>query len=335
MRIAFYAPMKSPDHPLPSGDRQVGRLLMEALTRGGHDVSLASQFRSWDGKAMQQAALKKAGTEESEALIESFKMLPHAQRPDVWFTYHLYYKAPDWIGPAVARAMGIPYVVAEASVAYKRAGGPWDIGHRQVLDALAAASAVVTLNPGDAECLPLPEKSRLLPPFLDPAPYEEAASRGRARRQGLAASLGLDPDMPWLLSVAMMREGDKLESYRVLSAALAQLPDLTWALLVAGNGPASETVRGLFEAFPADRIRFLGTLGPRQLTTFYGACDLLVWPAVREAYGMALLEAQASGLPVLAGRSPGVESIVASGETAVLVDVGSVPAFAEALAALL
>ena len=46
------------------------------------------------------------------------------------------------------------------------------------------------------------------------------------------------------------------------------------------------------------------------------ACDLLVWPAVREAYGMALLEAQASGLPVLAGRDPRrVAAILADGET--------------------
>ena len=45
-------------------------------------------------------------------------------RPDLWFTYHLYYKAPDLVGPLVAGALGIPYAVAEASVAHKRAGKP-------------------------------------------------------------------------------------------------------------------------------------------------------------------------------------------------------------------
>lgn len=310
---------------------------MQALELAGHEVELASQFRSWDGEGLpaRQEALRDAGDAEVAALISGFKSRPRAQQPEVWFTYHLYYKAPDWIGPAVAQALDIPYVVAEASVAYKRAGGPWDLGHRQVLQALAAASAVVTLNPGDAECLPAPEKIRLLPPFLDPALYAEAASNGKGKRAGLAKSLGLDPTQPWLLAVGMMREGDKLDSYRVLSKALARLADTPWVLLIAGDGPAAETVQQLFRAFPKDRIRFLGALARPELTAYYGACDLLVWPAVREAYGMALLEAQASGLPVLAGRGPGVAAILAANETGILVDVGSVSAFADALATLL
>jgi len=47
MRVAFYAPMKPPDHPTPSGDRQMARLLMRALTLCGHQVELAARFRSW------------------------------------------------------------------------------------------------------------------------------------------------------------------------------------------------------------------------------------------------------------------------------------------------
>ena len=36
MRIAFYAPLKPPDHPVPSGDRRMARLLMAALATAGH-----------------------------------------------------------------------------------------------------------------------------------------------------------------------------------------------------------------------------------------------------------------------------------------------------------
>jgi hypothetical protein len=35
MRIAFYAPLKAPDHPVPSGDRTIARLLLAALKQGG------------------------------------------------------------------------------------------------------------------------------------------------------------------------------------------------------------------------------------------------------------------------------------------------------------
>ena len=47
MRIAFYAPLKPPDHPVPSGDRRIARLLLEALRRAGHEVALASRLRSY------------------------------------------------------------------------------------------------------------------------------------------------------------------------------------------------------------------------------------------------------------------------------------------------
>ena len=50
---------------------------------------------------------------------------------------------------------------------------------------------------------------------------------------------------------------------------------------------------------------------------------------------MVLLEAQAAGLPVLAGRGPGVEALVADGESGRLVEPGSAEAFAAALAELL
>ncbi|MFZ9635662.1 MAG: glycosyl transferase, partial [Alphaproteobacteria bacterium] len=49
MRLAFYAPLKPPDHPVPSGDRRMAQLLMAALAARGHDVELASRLRRRDG----------------------------------------------------------------------------------------------------------------------------------------------------------------------------------------------------------------------------------------------------------------------------------------------
>src|SRR3546814_17214109 len=58
------------------------------------------------------------------------------------------------------------------------------------------------------------------------------------------------------------------------------------------------------------------------MPALYAACDVLVWPAVNEAFGMVLLEAQAAGIPLVAGRSPGVENLVAEGVTGYLSDPG-------------
>src|SRR3546814_20142464 len=71
-----------------------------------------------------------------------------------------------------------------------------------------------------------------------------------------------------------------------------------------------------------ERVRFLGLVQPEVMPALYAACDVLVWPAVNEAFGMVLLEAQAAGIPVVAGRSPSVENVVADGVTGYLSDPG-------------
>ena len=339
MHVAFYAPMKPPDHPVPSGDRRMARLLMQALPHAGHRVVLASHFRSWEGKGNpeRQARLARLGTRLADRLLRRYRAVPADARPRVWLTYHLYYKAPDWIGPRVARALEIPYLVAEASVAPKRAGGPWDQGHRATLAALEAAAAVISLNPADRPCLPPGCRIHALAPFLDLGPVRAAVATRTQVRAKLAREHGLDGDQPWIMTAAMMREGDKLRSYRGLADALAGLRHLPWRLLVIGDGPARGEVEAAFAGLPGggDRVRFLGELEPDRLTETLPAADLFAWPAVGEAYGMALLEAQAAGLAAVAGAYGGVPGIVREGATGLLAQPGEPPAFAAALETLL
>src|SRR6267142_1937622 len=181
MRIAFYAPLKSPTHGTPSGDRRVAGLLLDALAHAGHRVQVASTFRSYDGEGDEprQRALRAQGEAYASQLADEWQAAPADERPELWFTYHLYYKAPDWLGPTVSAALGIPYVIAEASYAPKRAKGAWAAGHAATGNAIRAASLVVCPTRDDLECIePLvssPAKIMLLPPFVDPAPYQAAA----------------------------------------------------------------------------------------------------------------------------------------------------------------
>ena len=340
MRVAFYAPMKPPHHPSPSGDRRMAGLLMAALRAAGHAVETASAFRSYDGAgdSVRQRRLGAVGARLAARLVRRYGARTSAERPDAWFTYHLYHKAPDWLGPEVADALGIPYLVAEASHAPKQRDGPWALGHAQAARAIARADLVFGLNPADGPCmlplLSLPGRLVPLRPFLDARPYAAAADGRRCHRAAIAASLGIDASTPWLLSVAMMRQGDKLASYRVLGEALARLEKRPWRLLVAGDGPARPDVKAAL-AGVARRVHWLGEREASTLPAIYAASDLYVWPAVNEAYGVAFLEAAAAGLPAVAGASGGVPEIVADGTTGLLVPAGNAGAFAEAAGRLL
>jgi glycosyltransferase involved in cell wall biosynthesis len=330
MRVAFYAPLKAPDHPVPSGDRTIARLLIAALRRGGATVEIASRLRARLAEAGEadQRALAAKGEVAARRLIAKYRARPKRERPQVWFSYHLYYKAVDWIGPQVADALDIPYCLAEASHAPKRAKGPHAFSHGAVEAAIRRADAIFCLNPVDRECVaPLVAKRRLidLPPFMDIAAFTRNMPERAAARHKLAQAHGIDPDQPWLIAVGMMRKGDKLASYRLLGEALQHL-DRPWQLLIVGDGEArSDVERAMLPigggVFP------LGSVPQSALAGIYAACDLFVWPAVNEAFGMALLEAQACGLPAVAGAWGGVAAIVVDGKTGWLSRPGDAGAF--------
>jgi glycosyltransferase involved in cell wall biosynthesis len=325
VRIAFYAPLKPPTHVTPSGDRRVAGLLMDALELIAEHVELVSTFRSFDadGDAARQEALQAQGGALAQRFIKEWQAAAPELRPDLWFTYHVYYKAPDWLGPAVSAALGIPYVIAEASYAEKRASGPWAIGHEACADAIGRARLIVSPSRDDIAGLEeLVTKERIvhLPPFLDPAPYVAAARKRHVHRKKIAAAHRLDPAAPWIVVAAMMRSGDKLASYRVLAGVLSRLTDLPWRLVIAGDGSARGEVEAAFAEAAPGRACFLGTLATKDLAEAYSACDLYAWPAVNEAYGMALLEAQAAGLPVVSRATRGVPDVVVDGATGLLSD---------------
>lgn len=340
MRIAFYAPMKAPDDPTPSGDRLVARLLMQALELAGHSVQVVSRFSSRDGSGdyMRQVRLRDVGVTTGTRLIQRAEMLRPELRPAMWFTYHLYHKSPDWLGPGYCQAMGIPYVVAEASYAPKQAGGPWDMGHNAVAEALSRASLVVGLNSVDRACveplLPNADSYLQLRPFIDPEPYATAYGRRESARSVLARRFNIDPGRPWLVAVAMTRYGDKLDSYRQLGQALALLGEQEFQLIIAGDGEARNEVLTAMRPL-GSRLTPLGRVAPETIPVLYSAADLCVWPAVNEAYGMAMLEAHAAGLPVVSSRTGGVPDIVEHEHTGLLVEPGDVAGFAEAVRSLL
>lgn len=293
-RVAFYAPMKSPFDPVPSGDREMARNLMSAIGLNGAVVDLVSDLRIYDktGDQRIQCQLHQAAQLEADRLCSD---LSHDTQ--LWVTYHNYYKAPDLVGPAVCRALSIPYVQIESTRALSRLTGPWADFAQAAHDACDAADAIYYLTANDLITLEREQTNHQalahLPPFL---PY-----------QNLPAASDLTGAM---LSVGMMRRGDKLASYHIIAETLHQLSG-SWQLDIVGDGPARAEVEQMMAPF-GDRVRFLGQLDRRDLQQVYAQASLFLWPGVNEAFGMVYLEAQAAGVPVIAQDRPGVRDVVLS-----------------------
>ncbi len=312
-RVAFHAPMKAPDHPGPSGDRLIARLTLAALERAGFAPECVSRLRTLDmaGDAAAQARLRAAATAEAARLVRTLERAP----PALWFTYHCYYKAPDLIGPAVSTALGIPYAISEASVSPRRRVGAWAAFAALSDAAIAEADRLFWTTARDLPGLEAAgHGARLvhLPAFLDPGPAPAPRPASSPLR---------------LLAVAMMRPGDKLESYRRLAAALAHL-ECDWRLTVVGHGAAEAEVTALLAPFGGRIDRVSGITDPALIRPHYEAADLLVWPGVNEGVGMAWLEAQAAGLPAVAEDGPAARALVGGGRLAPPDDP---PAFAAAI----
>ena len=144
MRLAFYAPMKSPTHPVPSGDRKIARSLIAALKHMGAEVTLASTLRSRDGKGDESVQHSLQDAAQSE--VDRLSPRGRAAGWQAWITYHNYYKAPDLIGPGVSRALQIPYIVIEATRARKRLTGSWSRYAEAAETATDAADVVFYLS---------------------------------------------------------------------------------------------------------------------------------------------------------------------------------------------
>jgi glycosyltransferase involved in cell wall biosynthesis len=308
VNVCFYSPFVVADPKVPSGAARVATLFQRALSGAGMNVHCPALPRTFDGKgdAVRQREAKEASAIAAEDLLEQIAR-GNAPRPALWFSYHVYYKSPDWIGPAVARRLGIPYVLAEGSHAPKRQNGPWHAGHAATTDALRSAQLLLAMTAFDRFCLEqlCPGRVRDLKPFIDCT--------------GLRAGTPTASPALRLIAAGMMRNERKRDSYFLLADALALLAKDSFSLEIAGDGRFRSEIEQRFSAASKrGHVRFLGALEHQELLALMSRSDVFAWPGIGEAYGITYLEAQACGLPVVACSNRGVTDVTRDGVTALL-----------------
>lgn len=129
----------------------------------------------------------------------------------------------------------------------------------------------------------------------------------------------------WLLSVARLTAHKGIDAgIRALAALQSSYPDLGY--LVVGSGDYLSTLEDLSRKLGvSDRVRFLTSVPDRELPAIYASAEVYIGLSRLmdqrvEGFGISLVEASASGVPVLAARTGGIPDAVRHDETGLLVD---------------
>jgi glycosyltransferase involved in cell wall biosynthesis len=190
--------------------------------------------------------------------------------------------------------------------------------------ALAAAALVVVTG---RAAFPLiaqyaVEASRIVvvEPGTDPAPLAHGSRTGSVE----------------LLTVATLNPG---KGHEMLLAALSAVSDSAWHLTCAGSltrdpSTAARVCTTAARLQLESRVSFVGDLDRRALAACYDRADVAVLATQQETYGMAVAEAVAHGLPVVATMTGAIPDLIGD-DAGLLVPVGDTPALTAALARVL
>lgn len=107
---------------------------------------------------------------------------------------------------------------------------------------------------------------------------------------------------------------------RILNA-LSTMKDLAWTFVVCGEGPERQSLQAWSANVGIEnRVIFAGSIGRDRIGAYFAAADVFVHAAVMEAAGNVILEALASGCPVICTDSGGPAEYVVNGDTGFVVD---------------
>ena len=330
MRIFFYPPFKPLGHPNPSGDLVIATGLYNYLKAQGHQIWQANTLRTrwiyWKPWNWPRILCAQNRSTKEVARV----------KPDLWLTYHSYYKAPDLIGPTIYQRTKVPYVIFQGIYSSKRKRKLKTLpGYILNKKALLTARHVFTNRKAD-----LINLRRILPDqrvsYVTPGIKPEDFVFDEKGRAELRRSWGVG-DRPIILSAAMFRPGVKTQGLLWVIRACGDLfrQGLQFNLVIAGDGRE----KGTLERYASDQlpgmVRFVGKIPREQMARFYSAGDIFVFPGFRETLGMVFLEAQSCGLPVVACANGGIAEVVQDGNSGILVPMNAFSAFVEAINRLL
>ena len=306
MDIAYYMPFMPFGHKNPSGDLVTGTELFNYLAGKEYAIELVSELRCrW---IYYQPQVWHRYLDEKRRILKKYQ----DKKPDVWLSYHSYYKAPDLLGSSCSKALDIPYVIFQGIYSTKRRKKlktlPGFLLNRKVL---LSADQVITNKKRDLKNLKrLISKDRLtyIAPGITPDSFVfSTEARNTLRRKWNPKS------KPIIMTAAMFRPGVKTEGLMQVIKSCAQLAGKKrqFSLWIGGDGACRNELQKSADELLPGKVRFLGKIPRHEMYRYYSAADIFAFPGIEESLGMVYLEAQSCNLPVVAyGDWGGGEAII-------------------------
>jgi glycosyltransferase involved in cell wall biosynthesis len=170
-----------------------------------------------------------------------------------------------------------------------------------------------------------PNKMRVFPRGID---VERFHPSNRSRAIEEKYSLGRHPRLLYVGRVSKEKNLELLAD--VFKSQIKNIPDAS--LTIVGDGPYLEEMKDALKGTPTV---FTGYLEGDDLAGIYASCDLFVFPSTTDTFGNVVLEAQASGLPVIVTDSGGPQENLIPGKTGLVVQANNAEDFCDAVKSLL
>lgn len=299
-------PFKPMGHQNPSGDLVTGTELYNHLADQNHSIELASKLRCrW---IYYRPLIWFQFLTEKKRIIQKY----HNKIPDIWLSYHSYYKAPDLLGAYCSKKLDIPYVIFQGIYSTKRRKNfislPGFILNKKVL---LSANHIFTNKKRDHKNLRrlLPEdRLTYIAPGINPGCFVFSSdSRNSLRTRWNPEGRTV------ILTAAMFRPGVKTEGISQVIESCAQLAasgrDIS--LWIAGDGVCRNELKKKAAELLPGKVLFLGKITRDEMQCYYSGADIFAFPGIEESLGMVYLEAQSCNLPVVAcGDWGGGEAVI-------------------------
>lgn len=313
LKIAYYMPFKPLGHPNPSGDLVTGTEIHEHLNLHGFDCRSVSSLRS---RWIYYRPLSWLQLFREQYRISAENNL---FKPDLWFTYHSYYKAPDLLGPRCASQLNIPYIIFQGIYSTKRRKKIKTMaGFYLNKWSLLKSDLIFTNKKRDEKNL-----LRILPAnricYLAPGIHTRHFNFCAQSRKEQREKWGIGNDTV-ILTAAMFRPGVKTKGIlKVIHSCgeLAKDGDRI-RLVIAGDGHCRKEIKDTAEKILPGRVTFCGKIPREEMFRLYSAADIFAFPGIEESLGMVYLEAQCCGLPVIAYEDWGGSEAVEHDHTGLL-----------------